>query len=119
MKYLMPLLLALAGCAAPPEPAPAPRDGLLPGSIGVALEREPSGLVVAALRADGAAAGAGVRAGDLVLRYNGTPVSTLRDFNRLVADSPPGSIARVELLRDGRLLQLEMPVRELDTMPRV
>ena len=116
MKYLM-LLLALAACAAPP--GPAPQDGLLPGSIGVALEREPSRLVVAALRENGAAAGAGVRAGDQVLRYNGTAVSTLREFNRLVADSPPGSVARVDLLRDGRLLQLEVPVRELDTMPRV
>lgn len=118
MRYLI-FLVALAACAAPPEPAPTPHDGLLPGSIGVALEREPSGLVVAALRADGAAASAGVRPGDQVLRYNGAPVSTLRQFNELVAGSPPGSVARVQLLRDGAVLDLSIPVRELDTMPRV
>jgi hypothetical protein len=36
-----------------------------------------------------------------------------------VVDTPPGSVARVELLRDGERRVVEIPVRELDTVPRV
>lgn len=114
--------MLLAGCAAPPEPPP-PRavgpDGLLPGSIGLLAKHDAAGVIVADLKKDGAAAAAGVRAGDVVVRYNGTPVSSLREFNRLVLDSPPGTIIRLELLRNGNSQSVEVPVRELDTMPRV
>jgi S1-C subfamily serine protease len=119
MKRLLPLLLATACAGAAPEPEAPPQDSLLPGNIGIAVKGSPTGLVVAAVKRDGDAAAAGVRAGDVVLRYNGAPVSSLREFNRLVLGSPPGSVARVELLRDGDKRQVEVPVRELDTMPRV
>lgn len=119
MKRLLPLLLATACAGSVPQPEAPARDSLLPGSIGIAVQGSPSGLVVAAVKRDGDAAAAGVRAGDVVLRYNGARVSNLRQFNRLVIGSPPGSVARVELLRDGDTHRVEVPVRELDTMPRV
>lgn len=114
-------LLLLTGCAAPPEPPPRAigPDGLLPGSIGLLAKHDAAGVIVADLKKDGAAAAAGVRAGDVVVRYNGAPVSSLREFNRLVLDSPPGSVIRLELLRNGDSQSVEVPVRELDTMPRV
>ena len=114
-------LLLLAACAPQPQPesaAPAV-ESLLPGSIGLLAARQAKGLVVTALKKDGAAAAAGVRAGDVVLRYNGAPVSNVREFNRLVLESRPGTTARVDLSRDGDLHRVEVPVRELDTMPRV
>jgi S1-C subfamily serine protease len=114
------LLLVLAACVGGhTDPELRPHAGLLPGSIGVAVKRDTAGVVVAAVKKDGGADTAGMRAGDVVLRYNGASVSSLREFNRLVIDSPPGSTARVELLRDGKVHQVEVPVRELDTMPRV
>jgi S1-C subfamily serine protease len=122
MRWLIVLLVA--ACAAQPEPAaeeqrPAGPDALLPGSIGVLAADRAGGLVVAAVRQDGPAAAAGVRAGDVVLRYNGVRVSGLRQFNRWVLDTPPGSMARIELLRDGERRVVEIPVRELDIVPRV
>jgi len=122
MKRAVVLLFSLAAACAGDAHTDAPQlrpQGLLPGSIGVAVKRDTVGVVVAAVKKDGAADSAGLRAGDVVLRYNGAPVSSLREFNRLVIDSPPGSTARVELLRDGNVHQVEIPVRELDTMPRV
>jgi len=115
------LVLLLAACAAQPAPEPAAllHASLLPGSIGVLVKRGAGGLVVAAVKQDGPAARAGVRAGDVVLRYNDAAVADLREFNRRVIDSTPGSTARVELLRDGAVHRVEVPVRELDTMPRV
>jgi hypothetical protein len=35
-----------------------------------------------------------------------------------VFDSLPGSVARLEVLREGAPRTLEVPVRELDMMPR-
>jgi S1-C subfamily serine protease len=118
------LLLLAAGCAAPsapPSPPPehvAAADGLLPGSIGVLTKRAARGVVVQEVRKESAAASAGVRAGDRVLRFNGAPVSSVREFNRLMLDSPPGSRVHLELERDGDVRRVELPVRELDTMPR-
>jgi S1-C subfamily serine protease len=45
-------------------------------------------------------------------------VSSPRQFYRLVFDSLPGSVARLEVLREGAPRTLEVPVRELDMMPR-
>jgi serine protease Do len=65
-----------------------------------------------------AAARLGVRAGDVVLSYNGEPVRSERHFYRLVLDGAPGSFARLGLLSAGTVRVLEVPVHELDIMPR-
>ena len=120
---LIAACVVLAGCAPQPEPGPAPAtagvNGLLPGSIGLLTTPGPTGVIVAEVRREGAAAAAGLRSGDLVLRYNGVPVSSVREFNRLTLDSRPGSVVRLEVQRAGEVRQVELPVRELDTMPRV
>lgn len=117
------LVLLLAACAAKPapelEPVPTLHASLLPGSIGVLVKRDAARLVVSAVKKDGPAARAGVRAGDVLLRYNDAAVADLREFNRRVIGSRPGTTARVELLRDGAVHRLEVRVLELDTMPRV
>lgn len=112
------LALALAACAAP-ERMQEPQDSVVPGTIGVIVRREQNVVVVSAMRSHGLAAAAGVRVGDVVLSYNGKPVRSEREFYRMVIDSAPGSLARLELLREGAVRVLEVPVGELDTMPRV
>lgn len=110
------VLLALGACAQVPQPA---EDSVVPGTIGVSVRQQPSGVVVAAVGKTGPAARSGVRVGDVVLRYNGEAVSSPRQFYRLVVDSRPGSVARLQLLREGAVRELEVPVGELDMMPRV
>jgi S1-C subfamily serine protease len=118
------LLALFAGCAqpeaaAPPvEPAPA-QDSLVPGTIGVIVRPDPSGVIISAVGARGPAARSGVLVGDVVVRYNGEPISSPRQFYRLMVDSRPGSVAQLELRREGALRTLEVPVEQLDTMPRV
>ena len=53
---------------------------------------------------------AGVRPGDVVVAYNGQPVTDPAQFNRLVLDSKIGSTATVTVLRDGRKLEFKVPV---------
>ena len=49
-----------------------------------------------------AAAKAGLRAGDVVVRVNGTEVTPDETLSRLVANVQPGQQARFDILRDGR-----------------
>lgn len=115
MRAVLLLVAVLAACAQAPAPSSAGHspDSVVPGTIGVMVRQERSAVVVSGVRP-----GTGVRVGDVVLRYNGEAVLTQRQFYRLVFDSAPGSIARVEVLREGAARVLEVPVRELDLMPR-
>ncbi len=109
-----------ASCASQdPPPASAPAaDSVVPGTIGVLVAPASAGVVVAALAANGPAAEAGIRVGDLVHLYNGVSVLDTRQFYRLVLDSAPGSRAELELLRDGAVVRIAVPVEEMDTAPR-
>ncbi|HEU5395489.1 MAG TPA: PDZ domain-containing protein, partial [Candidatus Methylomirabilis sp.] len=55
---------------------------------------------------------AGVRRGDLVLRFNGTPVKDVTTLQRAVSLTAVGTAAEVELLRDGALRTLTVTVGE-------
>jgi S1-C subfamily serine protease len=113
------LALAATACAQPPAPSVmADVDSVVPGTIGVVVRSERSAVVVADVGEGSSGARSGVRVGDVVLRFNGEPVTAPRHFYRLVVDSRPGSAARLDLLRDGARLAIDVPVRELDTMPR-
>jgi S1-C subfamily serine protease len=116
------MLVALAACAQPPMPQAtnAPQgDGVVPGTIGVVVRDEQSRIVVAAVKEHSAAAESGVEVGDVVLSCNGEAVASVRQFNRLVLDSAPGSVVRLQILRAGAVHTLEVPVEQLDTTPRV
>jgi S1-C subfamily serine protease len=112
------LVAALAACAQAQVAAP-PQDSVVPGTIGVVAREVESRVVIAAVGNDSPAAQSGVRVGDQVVRYNGVPVANLRHFYRLVVDSPPGSVARLEVLRAGTPQVLQVPVEQLDLLPRV
>jgi S1-C subfamily serine protease len=103
----------LAACAT--QVTPPAQDSPLPGTIGVLVRNSADGVVVAAVR-EGIWA---LRKGDRVVRYEGAAVTSAREFNRLVLDSPPGSTASLEVVRDGGRRWVEVPVRQLDTMPRI
>lgn len=119
MRLGVLLFAALAACAQAHAPAPLPPDSVVPGTIGVVVRDVESRVMIAAMGKNGPAARSGVRVGDQVVRYNGEPVASPRHFYRLVVDSPPGSIARLEVLRAGTPQVLEVPVEQLDLLPRV
>ena len=112
MKPALLVFAVLAACA--PAPVHGPEDSVVPGTIGLAVREHESRVVVAAV-----GQGSPARVGDVVLRYNGEAIGSTRQFYRLVADSAPGSMARLEVLRDGAPRTLEMPVEQLDLTPRV
>jgi S1-C subfamily serine protease len=111
VRTLLVLAVLLAACAQ--APVQDPTDSVVPGTIGVIVRQDGSAVVVSAVRK-----GNEVRVGDVVLRYNGEAVGSPRQFYRLMVDSAPGSVVRLDVLRGGAVHTLEVPVRELDTMPR-
>lgn len=74
--------------------------------------REARGALVTEVLDEGPAAQAGIRPGDIITRYNGTEIGDAGALRNLVADTPIGRSARVQVVRHGRNLMLEPAVVE-------
>ena len=76
------------------------------------LEYLPStrGAVVAGMTRTSSAYQAGLRIYDIVVACNGQKIETGEQFVRAIADSPIGSTAAVDVLRQGRRTALKIPV---------
>jgi S1-C subfamily serine protease len=61
----------------------------------------------------GAAARAGVEAGDLIVRFDGQWIGGVDDLHRLLIDSRIGAAAALELVRRGRRLTLDVVAGEI------
>jgi len=53
---------------------------------------------------------AGLRPGDIIVSFNGRPVGDASAFMRMLADSKVGSVAKLEILRESRRLEITVPV---------
>ena len=53
---------------------------------------------------------AGIRPGDVIVGLNGSPIDDPSQFLRLVSDSKPGTTATIKVQRNGRTLELKMPI---------
>jgi serine protease Do len=71
------------------------------------------GVLVASVVEDSPAAKAGIRAGDLILRYDDKPVSDPRALSSQVAGTPVGRTVEVQLVRDGNPQQLKVTIGDL------
>ncbi|PLY01422.1 MAG: peptidase [Desulfuromonas sp.] len=58
------------------------------------------------------AAQAGIQRGDIILRFDGREIHGVRDLQLRVASTLSGSVAEVEVLREGRTLSLQVKVSE-------
>lgn len=66
---------------------------------------------------DSPAAESGLRAGDVVLRINGRPLNDSRDLPPLMGQFSPGTMADVELIREGRSVQIRVELGEAEPEP--
>jgi len=70
------------------------------------------GAVVSNVTTGSAAEKAGIRQGDVILRFNDRPVEESSDLPRLVTSVRPGTPARVQVWRDGKALELTVTLDE-------
>ncbi|MEZ5287359.1 MAG: trypsin-like peptidase domain-containing protein [Vicinamibacterales bacterium] len=75
------------------------------------------GIVITQMSRQSAAYRAGLRPGDIVRRVNDQPIANTSQFVRSVADSPLGSTARIEVLRDGERTTFRVPVEQQQQRP--
>ncbi len=69
-----------------------------------------SGALVVRMMRGSEAYDAGVRPGDVIVAFNGTPVLDPSQLYRMVADARIGSTAAIRVLRNGRPLELRVPI---------
>ncbi|RKK03988.1 Do family serine endopeptidase [Pseudoroseomonas wenyumeiae] len=73
------------------------------------------GALVARADENGPAAKAGVRNGDVILRFNNQDVKEMRSLPRIVAETPVGTEVPMTVWRNGKEEQLKVTVAELPT----
>ena len=56
---------------------------------------------------------AGIKRGDIVLRYNGNDVDKMNDLSRLVAATPVGKEVELLILREGKEMRVKVKIEEM------
>jgi serine protease Do len=80
-------------------------------SFGVA---QSDGALVANVLEDSPAAKAGVKAGDIIVDFDGHKIGRTTDLTRIVAATPIGKDVRVSVLRDGKPMALTARIEKMD-----
>ncbi|HXW05103.1 MAG TPA: trypsin-like peptidase domain-containing protein [Vicinamibacterales bacterium] len=70
------------------------------------------GVIVYSVMERSPAYAGGLRAGDIIVSFNDTPVDDSQHFMRLLSDAPIGSTVTLGLLRDGRSASAKVPIVE-------
>jgi Do/DeqQ family serine protease len=68
------------------------------------------GVLVQAMRRDSNAYESGMRPGDVIVAFNGTAISDAGQLSRLIQDARIGSTAALTVIREGRRVELKIPI---------
>ncbi len=71
------------------------------------------GALVSGVEPDAPADKAGVQPGDVILKFDGKPITRWSDLPRLVGGTKPGTSAPLEVWRKGKLVNLKISVAEI------
>jgi serine protease Do len=76
----------------------------------------PNGALVAKVVPDSAAAQAGVKVGDVILKFNGEPIIDAGSLSQRVGVATPGEKAAIEIWRDGKTVNLTATIGDAATL---
>jgi serine protease Do len=69
-----------------------------------------SGALVTSVSPDSAAEKAGIKVGDVIIRFNGKEIQNIRDLRNRVGGTAPGTKAKLDVMRGGKELALAITV---------
>lgn len=69
------------------------------------------GVRISAATPGGAAAQAGLLAGDILLSFQGTPITNLQTYSNLIRESSPGDSVMLEVRREQEILNVEVQLK--------
>jgi len=72
-----------------------------------------AGALVSSVEGDGPADKAGVKPGDVIIKYDGKPVESSSDLRRMVASTKPGSKVATTVWRNGSARDVQIAVGEM------
>lgn len=72
--------------------------------------KKPAGALISSVDKDGAAAKARLRAGDVIMSYNGTGIESSSRLPLLVADTAPGTTVKLDVMRNGEIRHIDVTV---------
>jgi serine protease Do len=81
--------------------------------------KEKKGALVSQVYKGSPAEKAGIEQGDIILQFNGKDVADSKDLPRMVASTPVGKGVTVKLLRNGKALDREVKVGEMEEKAEV
>jgi serine protease Do len=76
----------------------------------------PIGALVAQILQDSPAASAGLKPGDIILRYSGEPVEDSSQLPRMIGGTPIGKTVVISILRYGEQLEIKATIARLETV---
>ncbi len=96
------------------DAATAQRAGLeaVPGASGGAS----GGAMIARVIDGGPADQSGLRSGDIVTAFNGRPIGDHGAFRAAIGIAAPGTVARLDVVRDGQRVPVELTIGDFETL---
>ena len=75
--------------------------------------RGETGCLIVETKAGGPAAAAGLKKGDMLMKLDGSPTSTVADYELILSSLTPGQTVAAEILRDDKAITVQLKPKEL------
>jgi serine protease Do len=81
--------------------------------------KDKEGVLISDVFKGGPAEKAGIERGDVITQFDGKTVSDMKDLSQIVAATPVGKLVTVKLMRDGKAMERDIKVGQMENQPKL